>query len=225
MLTGGISLASEVLLLSRQILSIWGLYVYDKTLFDTLKLPESVDKATLVNNLLIELGDLETVYPNIEFMKVAIEAWSNKEFPVWDELCKTLYYEYDPICNYDRTEEFTFTRSGNSRGSGSGESSNSGSVNGNGNIVSKIRAFNSPDLENKESADSEETRSIEGDESSSFENNREYSETNTHKANTKGNIGVTTTQQMIEEQRKVVRFNIYDHIIDSFKSRFCVLVW
>lgn len=40
-----------------------------------------------------------------------------------------------------------------------------------------------------------------------------------------GNIGVTTTQQMINEQREVVKFNISDYIIESFIKRFCVLVY
>lgn len=40
-----------------------------------------------------------------------------------------------------------------------------------------------------------------------------------------GNIGVTTTQQMIQAERDLVRFNIYDLIIDDFKQRFCVLIY
>ena len=40
-----------------------------------------------------------------------------------------------------------------------------------------------------------------------------------------GNIGVTTTQQMIEEQRGVVKFNMMDHIIESFIKRFCLMLY
>ena len=40
-----------------------------------------------------------------------------------------------------------------------------------------------------------------------------------------GNIGVTMTQQLIEAERNIVKFNIYDYIIESFKARFCVLVY
>lgn len=38
-----------------------------------------------------------------------------------------------------------------------------------------------------------------------------------------GNIGVTTTQQMIEQEREVDKFNIYDVILRDFKIEFCVL--
>lgn len=40
-----------------------------------------------------------------------------------------------------------------------------------------------------------------------------------------GNIGVTTTQKLIREQRDIEKFNLYNYILDSFKMRFCVLVY
>lgn len=40
-----------------------------------------------------------------------------------------------------------------------------------------------------------------------------------------GNIGVTTTQQMIREERDVVTFSTIKYITDSFKKRFCLLVY
>lgn len=40
-----------------------------------------------------------------------------------------------------------------------------------------------------------------------------------------GNIGVMSTQQMIDEQRNIVNFSLYDIIIDEFKQRFCILVY
>ena len=40
-----------------------------------------------------------------------------------------------------------------------------------------------------------------------------------------GNIGLTSTQQLIEEQRKVVELNIMDVIIKDFIQRFCIGVY
>lgn len=48
---------------------------------------------------------------------------------------------------------------------------------------------------------------------------REYARTE------QGNIGITTTQQMINEEREVDKFNLMDYIIDRFKQRFCLLVY
>lgn len=41
----------------------------------------------------------------------------------------------------------------------------------------------------------------------------------------RGNIGVTMTQDMIDRQRAVVEFNLYKYITNSFKRRFCVMVY
>lgn len=40
-----------------------------------------------------------------------------------------------------------------------------------------------------------------------------------------GNIGITSTQELIEKQRAVVEFNIMDRIIKDFIARFCILVY
>ena len=46
-----------------------------------------------------------------------------------------------------------------------------------------------------------------------------------HELHAHGNIGVTTTQKLISEQRDIERFNLYDIIIEDFKMRFCILVY
>ena len=46
-----------------------------------------------------------------------------------------------------------------------------------------------------------------------------------HEMHAHGNIGVTTTQKLIREQREVDKFNLYDIITDEFKMRFCILVY
>ena len=46
-----------------------------------------------------------------------------------------------------------------------------------------------------------------------------------HSLHAHGNIGVTTTQEMIRQQRNIELFNLYDIIIEDFKMRFCILVY
>ena len=46
-----------------------------------------------------------------------------------------------------------------------------------------------------------------------------------HELHAHGNIGVTTTQKLIREQRDVELFNLYDIIIEDFKMRFCILIY
>ena len=40
-----------------------------------------------------------------------------------------------------------------------------------------------------------------------------------------GNIGVTTSQEMIEQEREVAKFCIYDYITQSFIDRFCIEIY
>ena len=88
-------------------MSLLGLWKANKGLFDFLKIPAALNKQTLIDNLLMECAELEILYPDAEFMREAIGAWSSVEVDKWEELEKTLHYEYDPISNYDRREEWT----------------------------------------------------------------------------------------------------------------------
>lgn len=166
-------------------LSIAGLYYYDNTIFDDMKIPEGVDKNTLIYNILAETAELEIIYPNAPFMKKMLEMWSEKEFSVWNKLYTTTKLEYNPIENYDRIEEWTDDNTVNA--------------------VSRVAAFNESEL----------IPSGDGDTVTHGK----------HSGRTHGNIGVTTSQQMIEAERKVSEFNIIDYITDSFKRRFCLMVY
>lgn len=46
-----------------------------------------------------------------------------------------------------------------------------------------------------------------------------------HEIHAHGNIGVTTTQKLIREQRNIEQFNLYDIIIEDFKMRFCIMIY
>ena len=46
--------------------------------------------------------------------------------------------------------------------------------------------------------------------------------TTVHEWKRGGNIGVTTTQEMIEAERQTVLFNMYRVIADSFHRTFCL---
>ena len=48
---------------------------------------------------------------------------------------------------------------------------------------------------------------------------------NKHSSHLWGNIGVTTSAQMLQGELDVRRFNIYSQIADIFVSEFCILVY
>lgn len=46
-----------------------------------------------------------------------------------------------------------------------------------------------------------------------------------HEAHLYGNIGVTSTQDMLKQEREVAQYNIYQQIVNDFKNRFCLLIY
>lgn len=71
-----------------------------------------------------------------------------------------------------------------------------------------------------------QTRSRETGRAESLETGKENAETvYTHEWTRGGNIGVTTTQRMIWEERNVVQYNVYEQIAKSFHEYFCLDVY
>lgn len=79
------------------------------------------------------------------------------------------------------------------------------------------------------SSDSEATESVAAYNSSSFEpRNQSVGSVGSGRDLTRteqGNIGVTSTQQLIAEERETAAFNIYDRISSDFRPRFCIQVY
>ena len=94
----------------RAVADLLSFYQYDNSILSELVLPEGVDRDDLINNLLMETAEIEVLYPNFDFLKGAIAAWSRKELPVWTELLKTTQYEYEPLWNKDYHTSHTETR-------------------------------------------------------------------------------------------------------------------
>ena len=210
-------------------LSILGLYNYDNTIFDLLTLPEGVDKTTLVKSICAELADMELLYPNPEVMKDLIGVWSVGCQYEWAKLLESMNFEYNPIDNYDRTETRTLT----SQGSGSGTDGGSDSLSttkqhtGQEQDTGKVTAFNSGNLADKNQSTGTSSATDTETASTQYGKTKQetFSKSDSETIRAHGNIGVTTTMQMIREQRDIVKFNLYDIITEEFKLRFCVLIY
>lgn len=55
--------------------------------------------------------------------------------------------------------------------------------------------------------------------------NENENSTNTHTGRIHGNVGVTTSQQMLQAEYEVARFNIIDQITDMFILEFCIPIY
>ena len=210
-------------------LSILGLYNYDNTIFDLLTLPEGLDNQTLIKSICAELSDMELLYPNPEVMKDLIGVWSAGCQYEWQKLYETMQIEYNPIDNYDRTETRTLASQGTGSGSdgGSDSLSTSKSHSAQEQDTGKVTAFNSGTLADKNQTTGTSSATDTETATTNYGKTKQetFSKTDTETIRARGNIGVTTTMQMLKEQRDIVKFNLYDIITEEFKYRFCILVY
>ena len=83
------------------------------------------------------------------------------------------------------------------------------------------------DISINRGGDSENTETVAGYNSEEWsnanKNNTEYGELITERRT--GNIGVTASQDLLKKEREVADFSIVEYITQSFKERFCLLVY
>lgn len=60
---------------------------------------------------------------------------------------------------------------------------------------------------------------------SSNNENRDLATSDTHSGHMYGNIGVTTSQQMLESELELAEWNLYEHIADVFVRELCIPVY
>ena len=293
----------------RANLSLMGMYYHDNTILDNLVIPTGIDSDVLKENLLMEAAELEVLYTDFDFFKMAIGSWSKKQLPVWTELLKTTQYEYNPIWNKDgsisevitrnlattedvsdvnttthadtdtRTHADTDTKTNNNTDTrthldtmtrtldntdeqtrdlaGTNDITNSHGVFG---YNSSTKAPESEDITDQDTTDTgtvtdvhsgtiadAHTGTIADAHTGTITDAHTGTITDAHtgtitdarvidKDNTdtgtistyrteQGNIGLTSTQDLIKQQRDVVMFNIMDAIIYDFIDRFCLKIY
>jgi hypothetical protein len=203
--------------MSKATLSLLGLYQYDNTIFNELVLPEGMDKQLYINNLLMETAEMEVLFSNPATMRSVIGIWSSAHLDSWAKMWNTTKLEYNPIENYDRQEEWTDNNKTNSKV----QSKDVGTGKNHSTDISKAAGFDSGNLVTSGQNDNDSNNESTQIGNSEGNSNEELK----HTGRVHGNIGVTTSQQMIEEERRVADWNMYEYLIDKFKQQFLLLVY
>lgn len=86
-------------------LSIVGMLQWNPDLFKDMPIPETVNRTTLKNNIILECAELQLIWTDPDFLKQAIDAWGATCLPVWDDIVRILSIDYDPQWNKDLYEE------------------------------------------------------------------------------------------------------------------------
>lgn len=186
-------------------ISLLGLYTWDKTIFDNFKLPASVNKNVLINNLLMECAEFEILYPDSNFIKNAIEQWSNKEIDNWNYIEELFKYDKSPFSDINITETTTHDTVKKESGIDKTVSQSTNQVSGwNDGLVNRNkiddRNERTPDLTNTDKGTS--TKTIKGSSDKYLKQD-----------------------VLIKELNLRQIYDLYDLIIDGFKNRFCLLIY
>lgn len=222
------------------LLTVEGLYNYDDTLFDGFNVPEGLVKQIAIDTILMRTRELEILYPDFNYMKTRITIWSNKYQINWKKLYDTTVLEYNPIENYDRMEDWTDTddetstsaRDNTRNTTNTVKSTSTNEIMNSVNVTDQNTAFNAgladhakqiTDGDTTENGSITNTETGKDTENENVNGGRTGRHTRTGRAH--GNIGVTTSQQMIQSERDLVIFNLYDVIAESFIENFCLMVY
>lgn len=210
--------------------TLWGFYQYDKTLFDEIVLPEGIDKENLVAEIMRNSGDLYPYHQAPEYLKQNINYWFVRRLFDFSRMYDALRMDYSPIENYDRKENISrdYENSGIDKASTTlGSSTTSQNIGSNEN-ENKVSAYNETDYTNRgkdtQSYNSTVTNTGSGTDTTQTEyglKRKELEDIRVH-----GNIGVTTSQQMIESEISLrAKYDIYKIIAREFEQEFLVQIY
>lgn len=235
--------------MSKATLTMIGMYHWDSNLFKNLILPAGIDMDTEISTILLRAGEFEVLYSDFEFMEEMIGIISKKWQRTFQKWYDALQLEYNPIENYDRYETWTDTgkNTGTITGTESEKTTGSSSENIKGSSSDKSHSNSTTDTfvtpydsdalhqdnESKSSQDANSSGETNQDTTgSNSENtnknsseNRDLSNSSDHSGHLHGNIGVTTSQEMLTAELDIDEWNLYEHIADVFIRELCIPVY
>lgn len=215
-------------------------------------IPSDITDA-LITNILIRGGEFEVLYANPSFMINAIGLWAYKWSSTFERWFNALSIEYNPLENYDRFEDWNDQSSGSESKTGT-ESRNRASqtkrnemTSGNdnssqittGNVENTISGFDAstyqPDTNAATSGNAENSSirlsatGAQSEDSGMEINDNKESHVDArfagHTGRIHGNIGVTTSQQMLQAELDIARFNFIDEMTDVFLQELTIFTY
>lgn len=221
----------------RTIIPLATLYDYDNSIFTDIYV-KGVSKEQLIEHFLLSYGDLTPVYQDPKYLRRHVTSVARSLQWTIDHLWEVTQLEYNPIENYDRIESWTDNGNGTfQKGTvNTEETYQKGTATTTFGKVSdathKVAAFNSstPEVANTDNVtdSGSDTQSYGVDTTNgSITNGLDSSTTNgNHEGRIHGNIGVTTSQQMMQAEIDLSKaYNFLDEVCKLYADRLLIGVW
>ena len=201
----------------------------NKDLFQHLTVPTGIDKTKLVNTILMHGAEMETLYADADYLQDLIGVWSDKWQRTFQKWMDALNFKYDPLYNFDRHELYTDKRTQNESGNRSETATaHDDSVSeGSGNTQNEVSAYDAATYQPHDQSTSTSSGTNTSNSTTTAHGNdkRDLNENVIHEGHLYGNIGVTTSQQMLRDELDIQLWNVYEHITDLFLNEFAIYVY
>lgn len=204
--------------------SICQLYTYDEV-FKDIDINDKLDRDTLINTIMDVCGMNEPIYPEIEILQIKVQYFFKKHKEQFDKLVYLYSLQYDkdynPIWNKDGTKTHieTTVRTKDNKV----DDTHSSTINGSEEDINQVSAYDTSGFSNDSKTSNSNRRNENG-----TQNTRGNEKENiklTIEDIEKGNIGVTTTADMLNEEIDLqTSFNVYEVIARMFFDEFCLHV-
>ena len=212
-------------------LSVQGLLSFDPTLFDTMPLPDGLDRETVVGTSVYECAPFEVLIPQPELFKRLLNLFAQRRLPVWQKLYESTVQRYDMLADTETTRQYsgrdTDTRTPDLTRTRSPDLTTEGQNGGSDTVEQKVSAFNSADYANRE----KQTTTL-------GTNNRVHStgtdtetETGTEKTVRERGTSEHTTgrsrpaAELLQADREAALFDVVHFIATDIKCNFCIMVY
>lgn len=225
-------------------LSFNGLLTGYPELFDDLKVPDSVSKETVCNQLLFDTLELEVLYADGPTMRRALGVYSETMLPSWTRYAEALGLKYDALASDDRTRTAdhagtsggTINRTNGVKGTTTRAPNltTTGQNNGSDSTTREVTGFDSGTLQTAEksttalgtgntitsSGTDTTTTDLTTTDDNSSELHDDYNDTVTEK----GRAG-RDPQDLISKELTLAMENAVHKIVTDIRANFCLLVY
>lgn len=199
--------------------------MYDDKILDGMIVPDGVDRDEVIACIVEQYGQQTLVHPDPEYMRRYVPIWSKRRVGIWTKLLETTLLEYDPIENYNRTEEITEHRETGRNTDTSTTIEGSDTTVGESMAAHDVSAENANDYQPDCKDTANDNTYVNHISNTAGQIGEAGTDSFTHVNHTHGNIGVTTSQQMIEAQRSVVRYSVIEEIAADYRDAFCLSIY
>ena len=206
--------------------------------FDNIVIPDGADEEVLIDTIRDYCGDNECRYYEPVKLKKMVEVFFKMYQYKYERLWLSTQQEYEMIENYDRKEETTENIKGDTTRSNKGSAETTTDTTSiadrtkNSSNINSVSAYNAQDFSNKdkavlESSESDtDTNNMRSNASGTSEDKENENRNRTVSTRAHGNIGVTTSQQMIRSEREdVANFSWYYTVAMDFEDAITISVY